>query len=95
MTYHIYMLRCADGTLYTGVTTDIARRVEEHNTSPRAARYTRSRRPVELVYAEKAASRSAALVREAAIKRYTRATKEALAQSGHATKKKGAKRKAS
>jgi putative endonuclease len=72
----VYLLRCADGTLYTGITTDVARRVEEHNGSGGlGARYTRSRRPVELVYVEGAANRAEAARREAAIKRLDRASK--------------------
>lgn len=85
MTYCVYMLHCIDGTFYTGVTTDVARRVVEHNTSPRAARYTRSRRPVKLVYTESAPTRSAALVREAAIKRYPRTAKEMLIKENRET----------
>jgi len=72
----VYLLRCADGTLYTGITTDVARRVEEHNgNGGLGARYTRSRRPVELVYVEGAADRAEASRREAAIKRLDRAGK--------------------
>ena len=70
---------CADGTLYTGITTDVARRVAEHNgDSGLGARYTRSRRPVALVYVESADSRAQASRREAAIKRLDRARKLAL-----------------
>ncbi len=76
----VYMLRCADGSLYTGITTDIARRLAEHNGDQPTpgARYTRSRRPVALAYSEPADSRSAAARREAAIKRLNRAQKLAL-----------------
>jgi len=78
----VYMLRCADGSLYTGLTTDVARRVVEHNGgSGTGARYTRSRRPVQLVYVEAAASRAEAARREAAIKRLDRAHKLALCAS--------------
>lgn len=74
------MLRCADGSLYTGITTDVERRLAEHNGDGAAgARYTRSRRPVQLVYAEAACDRAAASRREAAIKRLDRARKLALA----------------
>ena len=73
------MLRCADGSLYTGITTDLARRLAEHNgDGPAGARYTRSRRPVQLVYSEAASNRSDASQREAAIKRLDRARKLAL-----------------
>lgn len=70
------MLRCADGTLYTGVATDLARRVDEHNgLRAKGARYTHARRPVTLVYSEKAADRTAACRREYQIKRMSRREK--------------------
>ena len=73
------MLRCADGSLYTGITTDLDRRLAEHNGDGLAgARYTRSRRPVQLIYSEAASNRSEATLREAAIKRLDRARKLAL-----------------
>ena len=79
MTWQVYIVRCADGTFYTGVTIDVARRVAEHNGTGRAgARYTRARRPVKLVYQEPAADRSAAGKREYAIKQLTRTAKRAL-----------------
>jgi uncharacterized protein (TIGR02453 family) len=77
MTWHVYLARCGDGTLYTGVTTDPARREAAHNTG-RGAAYTRARRPVRLVYTERAAGRGPALRRELAIKRLSRPEKEAL-----------------
>lgn len=77
----VYMLRCADGTLYTGWSVDPSARVEAHNAG-RGARYTRSRRPVVLVYAEKVRSRSAALKREHEIKRLARGQKCALVAGG-------------
>ena len=68
------MLRCADGSLYTGITTEVARRIAEHNgEGGLGARYTRSRRPVQLVYLEAAANRA-----EAAIKKLDRTSKLAL-----------------
>lgn len=70
----LYMLRCADGTLYTGITTDVERRLAEHN-SGKGAKYTRSRRPVEVVYREPCPDKSAALRREIAVKRLSRAHK--------------------
>jgi len=80
--WFIYMLRCADGSLYTGITTDVVRRVAEHNgDGAPGARYTRSRRPVKLVYLEAVASRSEATRREAAIKRLDRERKLALCDS--------------
>lgn len=72
----VYTLLCADESLYTGITTDPARRLAEHNQSPQAARYTRARRPLKLCYLEPAGDRSAALIREAAIKRQSRARKQ-------------------
>lgn len=79
--WYVYMLRCADGSLYTGIATDVARRLNEHNGSKKAARYTRSRQPVVLVYTEAAESRSAALVREAALKKLSRREKLIIASS--------------
>ena len=77
MGYVVYMLRCADGSLYTGCTNDLRKRLHAHQTG-RGAKYTRSRLPVELVYEEAAEDRSAALRRESAIKRLTRTQKLAL-----------------
>lgn len=76
-TWFVYLLRCADGTLYTGIAKDVARRCEQHNAGT-ASRYTRCRRPTCLVYQEVHASRSLALKREAAIKALARQQKEAL-----------------
>jgi len=70
----VYVLRCGDGSLYTGITNDLARRLAAHRAGT-ASRYTRSRRPVRLVYRERRRDRSAALKREAAIKRLPRAAK--------------------
>lgn len=81
--WHVYILRCADGTLYTGVTTDLERRVREHNEDPKGAKYTRARRPVALVHAEAHGSRAAATVREAAIKKLSRSAKLALLADTH------------
>jgi UV DNA damage endonuclease len=79
--WFLYILRCADGSLYTGITNDVLRRCKQHNAGT-AARYTRSRLPVELVYQEPQANRSEALKRELAVKRMTRANKEWLMQQG-------------
>lgn len=68
-TWFVYMVRCNDNTLYTGITTDLARRLAEHNTPTYGARYTRTRRPVKLVYSESAASRSDASKREFLIRK--------------------------
>lgn len=81
MGYLVYILRCGDGTLYTGCTNDLPRRLRAHQAG-RGAKYTRSRLPVELVYQEEATDRSAALRREAAIKRLDRGTKLALIAGG-------------
>jgi putative endonuclease len=80
MVWTVYLARCADGSLYTGITTDPARRLAEHNRGYGAA-YTRSRLPVVLVYLEQAADRGQALRREHAIKRMSRVDKEALSLS--------------
>ena len=77
MTWHVYLARCGDGTLYTGITTDPARREAAHNAG-RGASYTRTRRPVRLVHLEPAPDRGAALRRELAIKRLPRRLKELL-----------------
>ena len=76
--HHVYVLRCADGSLYTGYTTDIKRRINEHNTSVKGAKYTRGRRPVVLVYHECFATKSEALMREHAIRILSKQKKEAL-----------------
>lgn len=75
--YFVYIVRCADGSLYTGLAADVQRRVAEHNAG-RGARYTRQHGPVTLVYWEKQPSRGAALKREAEIKRRGRRYKEQL-----------------
>lgn len=73
----MYIVRCADGSLYTGIAKDVSRRCQQHNAGT-ASRYTRSRLPVKLVYQEALASRSLALKREAAIKALNRREKLAL-----------------
>lgn len=78
---YVYMVRCRDGSLYTGWTTDVERRVAAHNAG-QGAKYTRSRLPVALVYWEAAEDRNAALRREAAIKKLSRAGKERLIKGG-------------
>ena len=71
--WFVYIVRCTDNTLYTGICKDVMRRIEEHNSSGAlAASYTRARRPVSLVYSESAETRSAALKREYEIKQLTR-----------------------
>lgn len=79
MGYSLYIVRCADGTYYTGITVDVERRVLEHNGANRkGARYTASRRPVGLVYQATFPTRSDALKEEARIKRLSRAEKQKL-----------------
>ena len=82
--WFVYILRCADGTLYTGITDDVERRTAVHNAG-RGAKYTRSRRPVKAVYRETCAEKSAALRREAAVKKLSRAKKLALIVSAQCT----------
>lgn len=77
MSYYVYILKCNDNTLYTGYTDNPERRLQVHNAG-KGAKYTRSRLPVELVYQEAQPDKSAALRREAAIKRLSRAQKLAL-----------------
>jgi putative endonuclease len=77
--WSVYILRCADNSLYTGVALDVDKRLNEHNGADKnGARYTRGRRPVKLVYQETSDSRSAACKREAAIKRLKKSQKEDL-----------------
>lgn len=73
--WHVYLLRCADATLYCGVTTDVERRVNEHNAGERGAKYTRSRRPVELICCVETRDRAEACRLEYAVKRRPRAEK--------------------
>jgi len=67
--YFVYMLKCSDNTLYTGITSDIDRRINEHNNSKKGAKYTKTRRPVELLYKEEYSNRSLASKREYYIKK--------------------------
>ena len=78
----VYMLRCGDGSLYTGYTDNVPRRLEVHQ-SGKGGKYTRSHLPVQLVYQEELPDKSAALRREAAIKQLTREKKLALLQEGN------------
>ena len=84
MTYYTYIVRCRDGTLYTGYTTDIERRLLAHN-SGKGAKYTRSRGPVELVYSEVYKTKEEAMSREWHIKRLTKKKKEELINEGNKT----------
>ena len=81
-----YIVRCADGSLYTGITNDVPRRSKQHNAGT-ASRYTRSRLPVELIYQESHASRSVALKRELTVKAMSREEKESLIRTARMTRK--------
>lgn len=86
--WNVYMVRCVDGSLYTGIARDVARRIKEHNTNNAlASNYTRSRRPVTLVYSEAAATRSAAGRREYQIKQLSRQKKEVLLKGAQTHRK--------
>jgi len=76
----VYMVRCSDGTLYTGITNDLEKRIESHNSQKIGARYTRSRRPVTLVYWEQAESRSAAAKLEYQLKKLPLSEKNRLVE---------------
>ena len=73
--WYVYILECRDKTLYTGITKDLKRRLEEHNTSVIGAKYTKGRRPVHLVFSKKFASQSEALKEECRVKKLSRAKK--------------------
>jgi putative endonuclease len=73
--YYLYILQCSDRSLYTGITTDVKRRVQEHNTSSLGAKYTRGRRPVKLVYTKTFRNRSTASQAESLLKKMSRADK--------------------
>ena len=73
--YFVYILQCSDKTLYTGITSDLARRLKEHNSSNLGAKYTRPRRPCVLVYSKEFTTRSEALIEEARIKNLSRSQK--------------------
>ncbi len=76
--WYVYLARCRDGSLYAGITTDLERRIEEHNHSSKGARYTRARRPVTLAYWEICGDRAAASRREHALKQLSRKAKQSL-----------------
>ncbi len=73
--YHLYILECADKTLYTGITVDLVRRLKEHNSSKLGAKYTRPRRPVKIVYSKKFRNRSTASKAESKLKKLSREEK--------------------
>lgn len=80
--YFLYLLECADGTLYTGITTDPERREREHNSLRRGAKYTRVRRPVQMVFSREYPDRSSASREEARIKKLSREEKLHLIREG-------------
>ncbi|KKQ78461.1 MAG: Endo/excinuclease amino terminal domain protein [Parcubacteria group bacterium GW2011_GWC2_38_7] len=79
--YFLYILKCSDKTLYTGITVDLVRRIKEHNSSKLGAKYTRARRPVKLVYNKLFKNRSLATKAELAVKKMTRSEKLFLIKS--------------
>jgi len=81
MSYFVYLLRCADNTFYCGYTTDLEERVKAHNKTSKAAKYTKSRRPVTLIYSEQHPTLSDALKREYEIKHLSRKEKEKLEET--------------
>ena len=83
MSYFVYIAECNDGSLYTGITKDITKRIAEHNTSIKGAKYTKIRRPVKLVYEEISLNRSTASKREYQIKKFTRLEKLKLIESNN------------
>jgi putative endonuclease len=82
--WSLYILRCGDGSFYTGVTTDIGRRFRAHQEG-KASRFTRTHRPVTLIYQEPCGTRSQALTRECAVKSMSRSKKEDLVAGGSST----------
>ena len=76
--WFVYMVHCSDGTLYTGITNDLEKRIRAHNSGREGARYTRSRRPVKLVYSKEVESKSAAASLEYKIKRLPRSKKDQI-----------------
>lgn len=80
MSYFVYILECSDKSLYTGITTDVKKRLDEHNTSEKGAKYTKARRPVKLIYFEKSENRSSASKREYEIKKLSRTKKLQLVE---------------
>jgi len=86
-TWFVYLLRCADNSLYAGITTDLSRRVKEHNQCNKAgAKYTRVRRPVSLVYSEQVSDRQSASKREYQLKQLSKQQKERLVHDYSSTK---------
>jgi putative endonuclease len=86
--WYIYILKCSDQTFYTGITTDVERRVNEHNSLPVGAKYTRCRRPVEMVYSRRFKTRQFAMKEELRIKRMPREEKVKLIKKDEKNRKK-------
>jgi len=86
--YFVYILHCADGTLYTGITNDLKKRLQAHNHAKHGARYTKTRRPVVLKYTEQKRNRGSALKREYEIKTWSRTKKLALITQGKKIRRK-------
>ena len=80
--WSLYILKCCDGSFYTGITNDLERRLKMHQAG-KAARYTRTRGPVEMLYSETCGDRSSALIRECEVKGWPRAKKETLTKTGN------------
>ena len=88
MTYYFYILRCRDNSLYCGITPNLSQRIKDHNLHPsKGAKYTKSRRPVALVYSEKHESINVALKREAEVKKWTKIKKESFILKSNVIKK--------
>ena len=79
--WFVYVVECSDGSLYTGITTNLKRRISEHNSSKKGAKYTKSRQPVELIYFETVSNRSEATMREINIKKLSKKNKIQLINS--------------
>lgn len=90
--WSLYILKCSDGSFYTGITNDLERRLKMHQTG-KASRYTRTRGPVEMLYTEPCGNRSSALIRECEVKEWPRKKKEALIEGRGPKKRKALKKK--
>ena len=90
--WFLYVLKCSDGTFYTGITNDLERRLKMHQDG-KASRYTRTRRPVEMLYSEKCGNRSKALIRECEVKEWPKKKKEALVAGENQVPKRRKRRK--
>lgn len=85
MSWFVYILRCDDNSLYTGITTNVERRFSEHTSGKLGAKYTKSKKPFEIVYTEKAKTRSDAAIRESQIKKLSKIDKETLVSTSKKT----------